>query len=99
MKAIGMDGKVITDLKDYKATGKTDYMFFINEYYNENTEKFLDEHPMVIGIMLVDSVNEDTPVKPNLRYIKKPISTLEMVLALNGMEFENLIKNRSDENS
>lgn len=99
MKAIGMDGKVITDLKEYKATGKTDYMFFINEYYNENTEKFLDEHPMVIGIMLVDSVNEDTPVKPNLRYIKKPISTLEMVLALNGMEFENLIKNRSDENS
>ena len=97
MKALGMDGKVITDLKDYKATGKTDYIFFISEYYNENTGRFLDEHPMVIGIMLTDTVNEDCPSKPNLRYIKKPISTLEMVLALNGMDFESLQNVRSDE--
>ena len=97
MKALGMDGKVITDLKDYKATGKTDYMFFISEYYNENTGRFLDEHPMVIGIMLTDTVNEDSPSKPNLRYIKKPISTLEMVLALNGMDFDSLQNVRSDE--
>lgn len=97
MKALGMDGKVITDLNDYKATGKTDYMFFINEYYNENTGRFLDEHPMVIGIMLVDSDIDELPDKPNLRYIKKPISTLEMVLALNGMDFESLQKVRSDE--
>ena len=97
MKAIGMDGTVITSLKDYKATGKTDYLFFINEYYNENTERFLDEHPMVIGIMLIDSQNENTPQKPNLRYIKKPLSTLQMVLALNGMDFESLQNIRSDE--
>ena len=90
MKALGMDGKVITRLNDYKATGKTDYLFFIQEYYGEETEKFLDEHPMVIGIMLIGENTEDIPEKPNLRYIKKPISTLSMVLALNGMDIQSL---------
>ena len=85
-----MDGKVITRLNDYKATGKTDYLFFIQEYYGEETEKFLDEHPMVIGIMLIGEYTEDIPEKPNLRYIKKPISTLSMVLALNGMDIQSL---------
>ena len=94
MKAIGMDGKVISSLSDYKATGKTDYLFFISEYYNETTSKFLDEHPMVIGIMLIGDDMDSVPVKPNLRYIRKPISTLSMVLALNGMEFKNLGKQK-----
>ncbi len=98
MKALGMDGKVITSLKDYKATGKTDYLFFIREYYCEETEKFLDEHPMVIGIMMIGDDSETVPSRPNLRYIRKPISTLSMVLALNGMDFENLQKANLDEN-
>ncbi len=90
MKALGMDGKVITQLNDYKATGKTDYLFFIREYFNAETEKFLSDHPMVNGIMLIDNETEIVTSIPNLRYIIKPLSTLSMVLALNGMEFKNL---------
>ncbi|MBO4609867.1 MAG: hypothetical protein J5696_08365 [Lachnospiraceae bacterium] len=98
MKALGMDGKVITDLKEYKATGKTDYLFFISEYLSDDTLRFLDEHPMVIGIMLIGEESETIPSRPNLRYIRKPISTLSMVLSLNGMDFESLQKAGSDEN-
>ena len=87
MKALRLDGKSITSLNDYKATGKTDYLFFISEYYNEALEKFLDEHPMVIGIMLTDS-DKDIPVKKNLRCLSKPLTTLSMALVFNGMNYD-----------
>ncbi len=90
MKSLGMEGKVISSLRSYEPTGKEEFLLFIKEYYNDELKKFLDEHPDVHGIILESYDSVFKPDKPNLSVLKKPLTTLSMVLALNGKTIEDL---------
>ncbi|MBP5554074.1 MAG: response regulator [Lachnospiraceae bacterium] len=90
MKAFGMEGKVISSLKSYEPTGKEEFLLFIKEYYNDELKSFLDEHSDVHGIILESYDSVFKPDRPNLSVIKKPLTTLAMVLALNGKTIEDL---------
>ncbi|MBO4910347.1 MAG: response regulator, partial [Lachnospiraceae bacterium] len=90
MKSLGMDGKVIGSLKQYEPTGKEEFLLFIQEYYNDELKKFLDDHPKIHGHILEPYDTSFKPDRPNLSVMKKPLSTLTMVLALNNKTIEDM---------
>ena len=90
MKSLGMDGKVIGSLKQYEPTGKEEYLLFIPEYYNDEMKKFLDDHSTVHGIILQSYESTFKPDRPNLTVLKRPLSTLAMILALNNKTIDDM---------
>ncbi len=90
MKCLGIESKLISNLDQYKATGKNDYLFFDQNLYTKEMEDFLDAHPMLTGVMFTDFKSNIKPNRKNLRLLKKPLSTLAMVLALNGKTIDQM---------
>ena len=90
MKGFGMDGKLITSLDKYVPTGKQDYLFFDSTYYKKEMQDFLEVHPDVMGIMLCDFDSTFRSDRNNLRILKKPLSTLAMVLSFNGKTIDQM---------
>ena len=90
MKSLGMDGKVIGSLKEYAPTGKEEFLLFIPEYYNDELKKFLDDHPKVHGLILEPYDTTFKPDRPNLKIMKKPLSTFTMTLALNNKTIDDM---------
>lgn len=90
MKCLGIECKLISDIDQYEPTGKNDYLFFDQNLYTREMEDFLDAHPMMIGVMFTDFKSNIKPNRKNLRLLKKPLSTLAMVLALNGKTIEQM---------
>ncbi len=90
MKSLGMDGKVIGSLKEYEPTGKEEFILFMNDYYNDEMKKFLDDHPYVQGVVLEPYESSFVPDRKNLSVLKKPLTSLAMVLALNKKSLEDV---------
>ncbi|MBP5554123.1 MAG: response regulator [Lachnospiraceae bacterium] len=90
MNRFGLEGKLITSLEKYSPTGKHDYLFFESTYYKNEMQSFLDEHPDVMGIMLCEFDSTYRSDRKNLRILKKPLSTLAMVLAFNGKTIDQM---------
>ena len=83
MRSFGMDGKVIGSLSEYKPTGKEEFLLFIKEYYNDELKKFLDDNPQIHGVILENYDTTFKPDRPNLYVMKKPLTTLAMILVMN----------------
>lgn len=90
MKSLGMDGKVIGSLKQYEPTGKEEFILFMNDYYNDEMKKFLDDHPAVQGVVLEPYESTFVPDRKNLSVLKKPLTSLAMVLVLNKKSLEDV---------
>lgn len=90
MRSLGMDGKVISSLAEYKPTGKEEFLIFIREYYNDELKKFLDDHPKIHGVILENYDTTFKPDRPNLSIMKKPLTTLTMILVMNHKTVENM---------
>lgn len=90
MKSFGMEGKVIGSLKQYEPTGKEEFILFIPEYYTDELKKFLDDHPKIQGIILDEYGSDFKPDRPNLSVMRKPLTTLTMVLSLNNKSIEDM---------
>ena len=90
MKSLGMDGKVIGSLKQYEPTGKEEFILFMNDYYNDEMKKFLDDHPAVQGVVLETYDSTFVPDRKNLSVLKKPLTSLAMVLVLNKKSLEDV---------
>jgi CheY-like chemotaxis protein len=90
MKSFGMDGKVIGSLKQYEPTGKEEFILFMNDYYNDEMKKFLDDHPAVQGVVLEPYESTFVPDRKNLSVLKKPLTSLAMVLVLNKKSLEDV---------
>ena len=86
MKMLGVDGEVIRSLEDYRPSGKKDYLFFEAPKYGEELRAFLDDHPDCIGIILVEFASDFKVDRPNLRIMRRPETTLSMVMTLNDRE-------------
>ena len=90
MKSFGMDGKVIGSLKQYEHTGKEEFILFIREYYNDEMKKFLDDHPNIRGVILEPYESTFVPDRPNLGILKRPLTSLAMVLVLNKKSLDDM---------
>ncbi len=85
MKRIGVENAAIRSLSEYVPSGKKDYLYFASTRYDE-VRALLIDHPEVTGAMFVDYDSVFRPDVPNLHMIRRPISTIGMVRALNDAE-------------
>ena len=86
MKMLGVDGEVIRSLDEYHPSGKKDYLFFEKEKYNDAVRAFLDSHRDLVGIVLVEFASDFKVDRPNLKIMRRPETTLGMVVILNDKE-------------
>ena len=84
MDKLGIASRAIASLEEYKPSGKKDYVFFRKELYDESIEAFLDAHPGVMGMILVDFDSDFISRKSNLRVMRRPETTLNLVMLLNN---------------
>ncbi len=99
MKRLGVEAKALTHLEDYEPSGKKDYLFIEEDYYNSVTEQFLDDHPDVIGIVLTDFGSDFKPRRKNARVMMRPITTLASVLSLNCKDISSMNFSSEDDRS
>ena len=80
---LGVASKIIHTLDAYEPSGHKDYMFFKEERYSDRIRDFLDGHKELTGIILVDIASEFVSDIDNLKLMRKPESTMNMVRVLN----------------
>ena len=91
MNKLGVDGKVIRSLSEFEPSGEIDFLFFEENIYDIRLKEFLDEHKDVIGVILVGFDSAFEADRSNLRIMRRPETTLSMVMTLNGKEFGHSI--------
>ena len=84
IKKLGVNGGSLRTLEDYIPSPGQDFVFFIEEMYGESVRKFLRENPKTVGVVLVDFDSKFEEDMPNLRVMRRPETTLNLVLILNG---------------
>ena len=86
MQKLGVDGHVIRSLSEYAPTGEKDYIFFELDGYNDEIRSFLDMNEDSIGIVLIDFDSTFESDRDNLRIMRRPETTLNMVTILNDQD-------------
>ena len=86
MERLGVDGKVISSLDDYTPTGGKDYLLFVESDYDEEVQDFLERYSECTGVILIDFDSAFKAKQPNLRAMRRPETTLGMVMVLNDKE-------------
>ncbi len=83
MQKLDIEYGLIPDIQDYKPSGKQDYIFLVYEQYSDTMKEFFVSHPEIKGAVLVDYNSDFNPDLPNLHTVRRPVSTLGMIRALN----------------
>ena len=97
MDKLGLECKVIPRFEDYVPTGKKDFIFIEENFYTKETEEFLDANPDLTPIILVRFGSGFKSTRKNMRILSRPLSTLAMVLVLNGKEISDMHFANADE--
>ncbi len=84
MKRFGVDGTILQDISDYKPSGKKDFLFFLQDSYDNKIRDFLDENKDVTGVIRLEYASDFVPDKDNLKIMRKPMTTMVMLNVLNG---------------
>ncbi|MCR5584776.1 MAG: response regulator [Lachnospiraceae bacterium] len=87
--AFGVQGRIISSLEQYVETGKKEFLFIENTYYTPGIMNFLDKHPDVTCVVLMEPNDEIRTERKNIRVMNKPMNTLGLVLMLNGKDPES----------
>ena len=95
MDRLGISGEVISSVKEYVPSGKTDFIFFEHDIYESEMRAFLDENPKVTGVTLVNFESDFIPEQDNLRVMRRPETSLDMVMILNDREIVHALKEDS----
>ncbi len=82
----GIDSEMIGSLSEYTPCGKKDYIFFEEGIYESQLRGFLDKNPEVTGVVLVKYDSAFVSDQKNLRVMRRPETTLNMVTILNDKE-------------
>ena len=90
MNRLGIVSKVIPKFEDYVPTGKRDFFFIEENYYTKETEEFLDNNPDLTAVVLVHFGSGFKCSKKNVRILSRPMTTLAMVLVLNGKDISSM---------
>ena len=83
VRRLGAGSSTLASLQDYVPSGKKDFLFFKEDYYNEGIRDFLNHHKDVIGIILIGVASKFVPDIPNLHIMRRPETTIRMVQTLN----------------
>ncbi len=86
VERLGVEGASIRKLSEYEPNGKRDFIFFEESRYLPEVYSFLDVHPDVIGVMLVDFDSTVVPEHKNMRVMRRPETSIAMVSVLNNRE-------------
>ncbi len=92
IKKLGAHGECLRTLNEYKPAGENDFVFFIEEMFGEDIVKFLGDNPKVTGVILVDFDSDFETKIPNLRIMRRPQTTLNIVMVLSGMKIKSVSK-------
>ena len=90
MERLGVDGHVISEPSEYVPTGERDFMFTMESGYGDPMREVLDKYPELSGVVTIAFDSPFIPDKPNLRILRRPETTLTMVLILNDVEVKSL---------
>lgn len=83
LKKLKVEMVTIESFDDYSPSDRKDYLFTEYGRYNETMKVFLKLHPEIRGSILVDYNSDFKPEPANLRTMRRPVSTLGIVRALN----------------
>ena len=83
MERKGVSSSGLHNVKEYRSTGKKEYMFFREDQYDDQVRAFLDENKDMSGVVLVGIASEFTEDRPNLHIMRRPESTMSLVRMLN----------------
>ncbi|MBR1772048.1 MAG: response regulator [Lachnospiraceae bacterium] len=86
MRKLGVDGKVLQSPAEYRSTGEQDFLFFDEAQYGEYIGNLLNFNRKCSGVVLVGFDSLFASGQSNLRVMRKPLTTLGLVLALNGKD-------------
>ena len=84
---LGVSGEIVPSLDGLTLTGEKDYLFFEPELYDDRMHAYLDEHPKLTGIILVNYDSDFESAQDNLRIMKRPETTLGIITILNDSDF------------
>lgn len=90
MDRLGIESRVIHSLGEYENTGKKEYMFFEENGYGDELHSFLASHKNCEGVILVGFSSECSAQLPNTRIMRRPMTTLGMVMTLNNKELTHV---------
>ena len=91
MEKFGVESRWITSTAEYMPTGRREFFFFEERAYGDTIVDFLKEHEDVTGIILVPFGSDFVPDMKNLHVMRRPQTTISLVMALNGREAFNAL--------
>ena len=83
MQKLDIEYDLIPDIQDYRPSGKQDYIFLEYSQYSDRMRGFFADHPKIKGVVLVDYSSDFNPDLANVHTVRRPVSTLGMIRALN----------------
>ena len=83
MQKLDIEYDLIFDIHDYRPSGKKDYIFMEYNQYTDLMRGFFADHPDIKGVVLVDYNSDFNPNLTNVHTVRRPVSTLGMIRALN----------------
>ena len=86
IKSLGMQGGVLKSLSEYQPGDGQDFIFFVQDAYDDEVKRFLDDHPELTGVILVPFSSDFTAKQNNLRVMRRPQTSVNMVSVLNDRE-------------
>ena len=86
IKSLGMQGGVLKSLSEYQPGDGQDFIFFEQDAYDDEVKRFLDDHPELTGAILVPFSSDFTAKQNNLRVMRRPQTSVNMVSVLNDRE-------------
>ncbi|MBR5360861.1 MAG: response regulator, partial [Lachnospiraceae bacterium] len=82
---------IITSVDEYVPSGGKDYIFFEPKNYDSGMKEFLKKNPGVTGVILVGFDSDFSSSQDNLRIMRRPETTLNMLAILNDVD-ENAVE-------
>ena len=87
MKTLGVKAKIFSDISEYEPSDYKDYIILNEEKYSyPEVQKLLDENKGLTGLIIVPFDSTFVSDKPNVRTLKRPETTLNLVLAFNDRQ-------------
>ena len=86
IRKMGVNINVISSVDEYSPEGKKEFLFFEHDLYESGMKAFLDENPSVMGVILEPFGSSFAPEQSNLRMMRRPLTSLNIVMILNDRE-------------
>ena len=96
MARLGLKSRGIAALEMYEPTGKKDFLFIEESFFTKNVEKLMADNPELTVVVLTPMGSDFRAPSRHVRVMSRPMSTLAMVLILNGSELSSVISGIED---